>query len=117
MFHGKKYLARAVEKLISNNKISSENYRFFPMSGIFIETPIKHKEKSILITPKVSLIVNSSQKNKNEISNEDSTNQTVNIASQSELNRFCGTDKLDNSQRLLYGFNISLNNFCPISVR
>ncbi len=98
------------DQLISNNKISSENYRFFPMSGIFIETPIKHKEKSILITPKVSLIVNSSQKNKNEISNEDSTNQTVNIASQSELNRFSGTDKLDNSQRLLYGFNISLNN-------
>ncbi len=98
------------DKLINNNKVSSENYRFFPMSGIFMETPIKHKEKNILITPKFALIINSSQKNKNEISNEDSSNQTVNIASQSELNRFSGTDRLDNSQRFLYGFNISFNN-------
>ena len=35
----------------------------------------------------------------------------VNIASQSQLNRFNGTDKLDNSQRFLYGFNITLKKF------
>ena len=77
------------------------------MSGIFVETPIKHKENNLLITPKFSIIVNSSQKNKNEISNEDSTNQTINITSQSQLNRFNGTDKLDNSQRFLYGINLT----------
>ena len=98
------------DKLIDNNKITSENYRFFPMAGIFVETPIRHIENNLLITPKFSLIVNSSQKNKNEISNEDSTNQTINITSQSQLNRFNGTDKLDNSQRFLYGFNITRKN-------
>ena len=80
------------------------------MAGIFVETPIRHIENNLLITPKFSLIINSSQKNKNEISNEDSTNQTINIPSQSQLNRFNGTDKLDNSQRILYGYNITRKN-------
>ena len=99
------------DKLINDNKVSSENYRFFPMTGIFIETPIRHKEKNLLLTPSLSLIVNSGTKNKNEISNEDSTNQTVSISSQSQLNRFSGTDKLDNSKRILYGFNITTDHY------
>ena len=99
------------DKLINNNKVSSENYRFFPMTGIFMETPIRHKEKNLLLTPSLSLIVNGSTKNKNEISNEDSTNQTVSIGSESQLNRFSGTDKLDNSKRILYGLNLTTNNF------
>ena len=64
---------------IPESELENEYYRFFPMTGIFMETPIRHKEKNLLLTPSLSLIVNGSTKNKNEISNEDSSNQTVSI--------------------------------------
>jgi len=104
--HNQYYKTR--DKLIEGNSISSNNYRFFPMSGIFLESPMKHKNKDILITPKISLIINEGISNKQGISNEDSTNQSVNLNSQSELNRFSGTDILDDSKRILLG--ISFNN-------
>ena len=40
------------------------------MSGIFIETPLKHKTKDLLITPKISFVINSGQSNSNKLSNE-----------------------------------------------
>ena len=43
--------------------------------------------------------------------NEASTNNNYTIANQGNLNRYSGTDKLDNSKRMNYGFNISKNKF------
>jgi len=99
-----------------NKKINSEDYsgtysRIFPMSGLYFETPIKHKKNNLLLTPKLSFIVNSSQSNSNKISNEESTNNTYTLANSSSLNRYTGTDKLDNSKRMNYGFEVDKNPF------
>tara|TARA_B110000438_G_C15639126_1_gene574465 strand:- start:62 stop:907 length:846 start_codon:yes stop_codon:yes gene_type:complete len=77
------------------------------MTGITIDTPIKHIRSEILINPKLTAIINSPQSNSNRISNEVSTNNNVSISNQRSLNRYGGTDKLDNSQRISYGFEIS----------
>ena len=91
-----------IDGIASNNQY----YRIFPMSGIYIETPIKEIKTQTLFTPKASLILNSGQSNSNKISNETSTNNIYNITN---LNRYSGTDKLDNSKRINYGLNISKN--------
>ena len=98
-------------KKIDNQDVSSETYRFFPMAGIFIETPFRHIKTQTMFTPKYSVIVNSGLPNSNKISNEASTNNNYTIANQGNLNRYSGTDKLDNSKRMNYGFNISKNKF------
>lgn len=64
-----------------------------------------------MFTPKYSLIINSGQPNSNKISNEGSTNNNYTIANKNKLNRYNGTDKLDNSKRMNYGFNITKNKF------
>lgn len=97
-------------KVINDKDESNENYRLFPMTGLFIETPLKYKNKEYVITPKIGLIMNSHQKNSLEISNEVSTNNNFNLISQSNLNRFKGTDKLDNSKRMFYNFDIKKEN-------
>ena len=97
-------------KKINNQDVSSETYRFFPMAGIFIETPFRYIKTNTFITPKFSIIVNSGQPNSNKISNELSTNNSYTISNQNQLNRYNGTDKLDNSKRINYGFNITKNN-------
>ena len=98
-------------KKINNQDISSETYRFFPMAGIFIETPLRHIKTNTMITPKYSAIINSGLPNSNKISNEGSTNNNYTILNQSKLNRYNGTDKLDNSKRINYGLNITKNKF------
>ena len=81
------------------------------MAGIFIETPFIHIKTNTFITPKYSVIINSSQSNSNKISNEESTNNSYTISNQNKLNRYNGTDKLDNSKRLNYGLNVAKNKF------
>ena len=98
-------------KKIDNQDFSSETYRFFPMAGIFIETPFRHIKTNTFITPKYSVIINSSQSNSNKISNEESTNNSYTISNQRNLNRYDGTDKLDNSKRMNYGFNVTKSKF------
>ena len=64
-------------KKIGTEDVSSNYYRFFPMTGITIDTPIKHIRSEILINPKLTAIINSPQSNSNRISNEVSTNNNV----------------------------------------
>ena len=42
----------------------------------------------------------------NKISNEDSSNNSFAIGNVMSLNRYSGRDKLDNSKRISYGFDI-----------
>jgi len=102
---------KVTNKKIDNQDINSDYYRIFPTSGIFIETPLKNIKNNIIITPKISFIINSGQSNSDRISNEESTNNAYNIETQNELNRYTGIDKLDNSKRINYGINIIKNNF------
>ena len=44
--------------------------------------------------------------NSNKISNEDSSVSSFSINNSSSLNRYSGSDKLDNSKRIAYGFNV-----------
>ena len=96
-------------KLINSISQNSSYYRAFPISGIFIETPIKNSINNLLFTPKVSLIVSPGKSNTNKISNEESSNNLYSINNLVKLNRYSGTDKLDNSKRLNFGFNITKN--------
>ena len=96
-------------KKIGDNNITGTYNRVFPIVGLFIETPMKHIKTNVNITPKIIFISSSGQSNTNKISNEDSTNNIFTIDNQNELNRYIGTDKLDNSKRIGYGFNITKN--------
>ena len=106
-FHSQFY---NTEKIKINSIDHSGGYeRFFPMTGLFFETPLVNIKKNLYITPKVSLIINGSQPNSNQISNEESTNNTYNLLNNNILNRYTGSDKLDNSQRINYGIEIHKN--------
>ena len=97
-------------KKVGDKNISSKYNKFFPMSSLTIETPFKHIKSDILINPKIVAVVNSAQSNSNRISNEESTNNSYDIINQNKLNRYTGTDKLDNSKRITYGFEIIKSN-------
>ena len=45
--------------------------------------------------------------NSNKLSNEDSSINSFTIDNNMNLNRFTGTDKLDNSKRINFGFNLN----------
>ena len=99
---------------IENKKISETNYngtyaRIFPMTGLLLETPLINRNNSLTITPKLSLILNGSQPSSDKVSNEESTNNSYSLLNSNTLNRYTGTDKLDNSKRINYGVNISKN--------
>ena len=98
-------------KKIDNKNVSNNYYKIFPIIGLSIETPIRHKNSNTVITPHSNLIISSGQSNSNKISNEDSTNNTYSISKQNNLNRYNGNDKLDNSKRLNYGLNLSKDKF------
>ncbi len=93
-------------KLINNELKNNSYYKFFPISAMSIETPFRIKNRDLTYKPNISLIISSGQSNSNKLSNEESTNNNYNINTQSELNRYTGTDKLDNSKRIKYGINI-----------
>jgi hypothetical protein len=79
----------------------------FPMSGLLLETPLINRKSNIIITPKLSLILNGSQPSSDKVSNEESTNNSYSLLNSNTLNRYTGTDKLDNSKRLNYGIDVS----------
>ena len=99
---------------IENKKIDGNDYngtygRIFPMTGIYITTPITNKKNNININPNLSLIVNGSQSSSSKVSNEESTNNDYSLLNINSMNRYTGTDKLDNSKRINYGVDIDRN--------
>ena len=57
-------------KKINNSNSNDDYYRLFPMTGIFLETPMVNKKNNFYFIPKLSFIINSGQSNSNKISNE-----------------------------------------------
>ena len=98
-------------KLIDSSYHSGNYYRFFPMIGLIFETPFKflNDKNDFVFTPKGSLILTPGLSNSNKISNEDSSNNSFSIVSNNSLNRYSGSDKLDNSKRINYGIQINNN--------
>ena len=97
---------------IENKKIDESEYtgtygRVFPMSGLVIQTPIVSRKNNLSIVPKASFIFNSSQTSSNKVSNEESTNNSYSLHNVDDLNRYTGTDKLDNSKRVNYGIDLN----------
>ena len=102
------------KKLISNNNYHSGNlYRLFPILNLDIDTPFKLKnyKNSFLFLPTIALILTPGYSNSNKISNEDSSNNSFSIENIKRLNRYSGSDKLDNSKRLDYGLEINNQKF------
>ena len=100
------------DKKIDNNYVVSNNFRIFPIIGITAESPFKLKNlnNNIIYTPKLKLVITPGISNSNKLSNEDSSISSYTIENNSNLNRYSGTDKLDNSKRLDLSLNIK-NNF------
>ncbi len=99
------------KKLIGSDSYHTGNlYRIFPIFGISIESPFKFNNNKFNLTfrPITQLVVTPGISNSNKISNEDSSNNSFDIINNYSLNRFSGSDKMDNSKRLNYG--ISVNN-------
>jgi hypothetical protein len=94
-------------KVIDNKFVTSNYFRSFPIFGLNVETPFKitNLKNNLIYTPKLSLVLTPGISNSNKISNEDSSISSFTIQNNSNLNRYSGTDKLDNSKRL----NLSLN--------
>ena len=102
------------DKLInSDNYKTGSYYRLFPILGISTETPFKIKKlmPNLTIIPKAHFVISPGASNTNKISNEDSTNNDFSIENIYRLNRFSGTDKLDNSKRVTFGLNSYTDNF------
>ena len=98
------------KKLLINSEYHTGSYsRFFPIVGLNFDMPFKLKNNShnFLYSPYISLIASPGLSNSNKISNEDSSINDFSLNNLRELNRYTGSDKLDNSKRLNYGFNIS----------
>ena len=98
-------------KKIDGNDFTGSYGRVFPMSGLFLTTPLVNKKYNIYVTPKLFGVVNSSQSNSNKISNEESTDYKYTLLNFNNLSRFTGTDKLENSKRLSYGIDLNKDRF------
>ena len=102
------------KKLIEeNNSKSGSYYRLFPIFGVSTETPFKLKKYNTDLTflPKINFTISPGSSNSNRLSNEDSTNNDYSIENIYNLNRFSGTDKLDNSKRIVYGISAYTDTF------
>ena len=99
---------KTVDKKIENKYVVSEYFRSFPIFGITAETPFKiiNSKNNFIYTPKLKLVISPGISNSNKLSNEDSSINSYTIENNSNLNRYSGTDKLDNSKRLDLSFNI-----------
>tara|TARA_Y100001970_G_C14252677_1_gene873004 strand:- start:2935 stop:5184 length:2250 start_codon:yes stop_codon:yes gene_type:complete len=100
---------------IENKPRTNDNYtgtyqRVFPMTGLYLETPIRNIKYNFNINPKVSFIFNGSQSSSDKVSNEEAQHQSYSLLNNTSLNRFEGTDKLDNSKRVNYGLDLIKNN-------
>lgn len=100
-------------KKINDQYKNSSYFRSFPIVGINTETPFKFKNnfKNLTYTPKLSLILTPGLSNSENISNEDSSINSYTIDSNTNYNRYTGTDKLDNSKRVNLSLNINNKNF------
>ncbi len=99
-------------KLIQTDEYHSGNlYRIFPIIGLKIESPFKLKNNNYNLTykPYSQLILSPGLSNNNKLSNEDSSNNNFSLDNFDALNRYSGSDKMDNSKRINYGFVISNN--------
>ncbi len=95
------------DKLLDNNNFHSGSYyRIFPIVGLSMNSPFKFKNNKYDLTyePKVQIVLSPGISNTNMISNEDSSNNSFTLENINSLNRFSGSDKLDNSKRISYGF-------------
>ena len=63
-------------------------------------------KNNLTYTPRIKLVMTPGISNSNKLSNEDSSINSYTIENNSNLNRYAGTDKLDNSKRLNLSFNI-----------
>ena len=97
------------DKKINNISVSNNYFRTFPIFGINLETPFRLIKNygNLVYTPKLSFVVSPGASNTNKISNEDSSVNSYTIDNNSNLNRFTGSDKMDNSKRINLGFEIS----------
>ena len=99
-------------KLIQSNDYHSGSlYRFFPILSISSESPFNflNDKYGLTYNPKLQLVISPGKSNSNKLSNEDSTNNNYSLLNSTQLNRFNGTDKIDNSKRLNFGFDIYNN--------
>tara|TARA_B100001059_G_scaffold145830_1_gene145768 strand:- start:886 stop:3129 length:2244 start_codon:yes stop_codon:yes gene_type:complete len=99
------------DKQIGSKYVTSNYFRSFPIFGISAETPFKIKniKNDLTFTPKLKLVITPGNSNSNKLSNEDSSISSYTIENNSNLNRYSGTDKLDNSKRLNLSLNIKNN--------
>ena len=90
----------------SNQTYSGNILRSFPIVGVKLDTPFKLKKNLFNLTykPSLSLILSPGKSNSEKISNEDSSLHTYNANNEITLNRYSGSDKLDNSKRLVSSF-------------
>jgi len=100
------------DKKINDQNTSSDYFRSFPILGVDLKTPFKLKNnyKNLIYTPKLSLVITPGMSNSEKISNEDSSINSYTIDNNSNLNRFSGNDKLDNSKRINLSLNINNEN-------
>ena len=101
------------DKQINEENVSGNYFRSFPILGFDFQTPFKLKNNynNLVYTPKLSFILSPGISNTNKISNEDSSVNSFTINNNILLNRYTGTDKLDNSKRINLGFDIRNNIF------
>lgn len=100
------------DKQIDNKNVKSDYIRSFPIFSADFETPFKTKKSkfNLVYTPKLQFVISPGQSNSNKLSNEDSSVNTYNIENNSNLNRYSGSDKLDNSKRVNFSFQIENEN-------
>jgi len=97
------------EDMKADGNYSGGNYRAFPIAGMSLETPFKFTKNffNLTYTPNTMLVLSPGFSNSNKISNEDSSINTYSIDNNLSLNRYSGTDKLDNSKRINYGITVN----------
>ena len=61
--------------------------------------------------PSAKIIFTPGYSNSNKISNEDSSNNDFTLENINSLNRYSGSDKMDNSKRITYGLSAYSDNF------
>ena len=111
VFEGQVYnqLYNTIKKDIEGNRVYSGNiFRSFPIFGARIETPFKFKKNKFNFTykPSISLFLSPGKSNSERISNEDSALNAYSANNEMSLNRYTGSDRLDNSKRFVSSFNI-----------
>ena len=99
------------KKQIENEYVSDEHIRVFPMTGILLDNPFINKETGTIYIPKLFLGINGTKNNTNEISNELTTDNEIDLSRFFSVNRYTGNDKFDNGQRIGYGLDIDKEDF------